>query len=1313
MQDQPIPITNGNSILPPIDPGPEVKELCNKIDGFYRKHPTQQHKIPKAFDLITGAFYAMRSECRTTNPDWMSQAATSAREILYYLSENARKTLYSLSEDNVREYAETIDPNNIDTLETIYNKLTDLTHHGTAPKSFSEKEFDAFSDSAFETLMKKYICLLGSAFSIQQSSVLTIIDGIVQNDNTNILPVVDFDPEVQKLCDKIDNFYCAYPKRPRNQKASDLVKGVLYAMRPACRSNPDWMSQAANSARGILYPLISQISHENLIKLFRKYITDPKLKLQINDQKFINTFNSLDTIYKKLSNLTHHRDKENNFEALMKEYIRVLGQALRLQQVYVHTIIDGIIQGSTKSKKDDVEFILKINLDAYQYFYDKADEGWLDWLWQHGFLDVLKEKTDDTRGYEYRHPELNYLVRMAEKDPGKVVNMIMLKIPISTDTCDTFNRNLVLDFLRICRTLPADQLERVVEKICHERWVPLGVESNQSYHLDFAYKEMFQTLAAAEKYKSIIVLAEAVLAVRPREKMEEGPLGRFLGNRNPFYFDKLLRTNVFVCLVQVDTTYAEQALALTTKVMTKVFEIFGFLPLPAVNFCTLELGQDHILLSKNYVKELTATFKVLATRLIKQKCAKEAEFKDVRRIYEAYIDVLPNGREMWRLRLYIWSLCPQIFQAELKEAFFLLFETERSDYLAYFEYLHALREGFSVLSADDKQDFVKRIIEKFSQQPKDKEYGLNILSMILPYLNEQPALKEQVEKAGFILDPTYEPQPAIGEVEGGWGVARGPLTQEEFGQLPIADIAKKLCNAWSPEQLSVQNTDDDFLHPLNAEDVVNLLKTDMRARLPVYVAHAAHFFDRERLDPHYTYAYLRGVQEALQHQKPAVDWDNVIALCSAIKEAGETDPFERETRETDWFDTWLANWDAIHSAMSDLLQELLTEKDGQVLIDFGKHHNQIFSVIQYLLSHPNPSPADEEDKNLFTVAMQSVRGKTFEVFVWFVEQDGKRFNPEDQVTISDDVKALYEDILRRENTRALMFLFGRYLPYFYARDKEWIRQLLPRIFPKYPSKRYLYTAAWEGYLSNNTLYTDVFYDPAIQQLYQRGLALTDDDYPPQQGHFREPDEGIAKHLALAFMYDQEFGLDHPLFIAFWEKDNPKWHAHFVDFLGNQFIFRSRASEHLARRLERKKWLRDFWDWLLDKHENPETFRQFGHWIDLEKEIFAPAWLAERVRKTLEKTNGIVEEHKLNNTETNVQLARAAPQDTLEIARLYLLEGEVRNDKSYWSLNGDEWDDALRILYETPETKIGTENLINELVEGGRPFWGLAEIVRTP
>ena len=31
------------------------------------------------------------------------------------------------------------------------------------------------------------------------------------------------------------------------------------------------------------------------------------------------------------------------------------------------------------------------NLDARRYFFHKADERWLEWLWRNGFLDAIKD----------------------------------------------------------------------------------------------------------------------------------------------------------------------------------------------------------------------------------------------------------------------------------------------------------------------------------------------------------------------------------------------------------------------------------------------------------------------------------------------------------------------------------------------------------------------------------------------------------------------------------------------------------------------------------------------------------------------------------------------------------------------------------------------------------------------------------------------------------------------------------------------------------------------------------------------------------
>ena len=62
-----------------------------------------------------------------------------------------------------------------------------------------------------------------------------------------------------------------------------------------------------------------------------------------------------------------------------------------------------------KLHKEQLRQLIIVNPDARQYFYAKADERWLDWFWQNGFLDVIKEKAKDPTRYGDVPPELNYL----------------------------------------------------------------------------------------------------------------------------------------------------------------------------------------------------------------------------------------------------------------------------------------------------------------------------------------------------------------------------------------------------------------------------------------------------------------------------------------------------------------------------------------------------------------------------------------------------------------------------------------------------------------------------------------------------------------------------------------------------------------------------------------------------------------------------------------------------------------------------------------------------------------------------------------
>jgi len=1142
---------------------------------------------------------------------------------------------------------------------------------------------------------------------------------------------VSLTPEQEELCRRMDELFAMDGLKAR---PSDMFRGALRVVGDG--SNPDRIAQAAHSAREILYPLISvEISEDNLIKLFREYATRHGGSSRNSNQEFRDTFVELDTVYGKLSDLAHHGTapktltaeefanfSDREFEELIEEYINLLGRALRLQQVYVHAVIDEIVKNR---RKKDLEYVLAVNLDARQYFYSRADEWWLDCLWHEGFLDVIKKGANGPNVYENVTSELSYLGRMAEQSPAKVVNMIMLNVPV---TADTFNPEVVYRFLRICGALPADQLARVVDKIRAERWVPLlnGIYN----HSGFAYAEMLSTLADANDSKSFLLLADAVLAVRPGEEAGNVSLYR----ESPFYLGHLSRTKLFEQLDAVDPEYAERALTLMTSKLAEIMAASDQFLLFEVDFFTLEPGQ--IDGRQADVRELAVAGKTLAVRLIGERCA---ESKEVRRIYREHLASLSDSRVIWRFRFYVLSLCPQAFKDDLRSALFRLFEVEGYREIASgAEYEKTLQKGFPVLSDNDKQDYVQRVIRKFSQLHEFSKYkGSFILSMILPYLNENPALKKRVEKAGFHLDPHYGPRPDMdlgAGGEGGFISPRGPIQKEEFGRLTVVEIAGKLRQEWTPGELNAQNSEADFHNPLNAQGMDDLLKDDIPVRLSEYVESAGLFFERGVLDQHYTYSYLMGIQEAIKNDRAdasEVEWDGLIELFTTMKGLGERVRLERRPRELTglYASSWLANWDAVHSAMADVLRELLAEQDGLTPVDFGRHRDSILEIAGYLLSYPDPSPADEQvetapslvgssnDTNYsvidpFTMAINSVRGRAFQAFVQFVFQDGKRFHIDAEVRISDDVKALYESVLQEENTRALMFLYGHYLPSFYFGDWDWIRKLLPRIFDQEPAQRRLYTAAWEGYLANR-LYGALFSEPEIQNLYRRALDLTEGDFPREQRHFKKPDEGIAQHLALAFMHYEEFGFDHQLFKAFWKNDSPKQHAHFVNFIGRSFISRDKAEESFEFSREVKGRLRDLWDWLLQSDERREVYKEFGLWINLDKGIFEPIWLARRLRETLERADGFLNwDNEL--VKASPRLAQAAPVDTLAIARLYLHEGGVRgkNQRALWHWDSDnQWIGAFEILYRNPTTKVETEGLINRLVgEGGRAFWPLKRIL---
>ncbi len=1010
-----------------------------------------------------------------------------------------------------------------------------------------------------------------------------------------------------------------------------------------------------------------------------------------------------------------------------------------MRQIEIHKRIDTLLQSEPiLANSIDVVNLISENQDAHQYFFTVADERWLDWLWLNGFLDLIKEAPSNSESYGLRTPEISYLVRVSEKVPEKIADIILTEDLATTK--EKFRPELIDQILRMCEHLPQIQLARVVPKIHQQEWVKIMAPYNR---WGFEYEKIFQILVDAKDYDTLLLLAETVLSIRDKEESKDKDYK--FGSSNPFYFNELSYTKVFEHVANVADDKAESALSLVSKILTKivilggdaeadeVFPIHDSFYLFDVDFFTLELDSKKPLSFRDDVRELMAVMKSLVDRLIGGDCQNPER---VRNYYNNYVAPLPNSRAMWRLRLYVLSLCPDAFARELRSAFFRLFQVERyHEIMSDTEYEKALEKGFCTLSQEDKNLYVDSAVTYFTRKEKENpdqnwhiRHGSEIFSMIHTYLTQ--AQKELITVSGFAFLKDYQPIPSISEVTSGTVHTRGPITQEEFGALSLIEIAQKLRAEWTPMQLREAYKSDDFLNPRNAEGVGDLIRNDIPKRLQDYITNAHLFFERGVLDEHYTYAFFRGLEEAIKNNRPlahSIDWSNLIALFVAITQSGTAEAFGGGRRNREVGDAWLAGWNGVHSGIADVLQILLKEDNGVLPIDFETHRKSIFDTIAYVLTYPDPIPQDEESETAtmktssggepqlvsdpFTMAINAVRGRAFQAFVLFIYPDGKKFTKDAEVRISDDVKELYERTLDAENTRAIMFMFGHYLPQFYFRNEKWIQGLLSKIFPEVPENAHLYLASWEGYLSNN-LYREMFVDPLFEKLYLRGVAI-EDIKEKNRRYFRDPDEGIATHIALAFLHYEDARFEHPLFKEFWEKGSLEQHKEFVSFLGRSVVSGDNAqiNEFLKKESTVKNLLESFWDWALETQTEPGLFLEFGFWSNIEKGLFDSVWLAERIRKTLEKTKGVFD-WDYGLTKISVELAEKAPEDMLKITRLFFVDGGIKaghQRRPYYVER--EWFDVFKTLLQNPKTKESTVDLINELIrDGGSPFWGLKNLV---
>lgn len=1096
-----------------------------------------------------------------------------------------------------------------------------------------------------------------------------------------------------ELCRRLDKIFKSHGIEIMPSK---MFEGAVCASDSKLRHNPDWLAQAANSLREILYPFCSP----------RKKGLPKKILTEGGAIKNRDFASEIGRIFNLLNGLAHHGNSDNSklskediqkvdFDQLIVDFEMIMREALK-RQLDVYSDIDSLIEaGFEKAERKQVDDLINANPDAKDYFFAKVPIEWISWLKDNGFFEVLNKEAEDETRYAYRMSELGYILRVAESegDEEKIVEIMN-----SVDCVNNFNPEVVDQFIWIMQKLSLKSLVSILTKFKDENWIKLMKGFKPTGH---TYESIVKKLTEANEFGGLLILAEALLALDTEDK-ERGYFDDY------FYVDDISSSGIFESLSNLEGDFAESGIELILKILIELtqekndeedaaFTYESNFSLYDVDLFNMAITQRRRISDREDIKSLLSAL----TSLIKSKISRDCE-NGSRQVYDKYFKLLPDSQWTWRIQMFAMSHCPELFSEDIKQEIDRIFSVSKYSHLLWgTEYLNTLRVSFSLWSDREKRDFVEKVLDKFEkliaglpEEDWHKRQGWEILSVVAPELTQ-----EESEKAKNVfeeeLNAAFIPKPTVSEMRGGMVQDRSPVNLDKYKD--IGDLVQELKKELAPEALKEKYKDDDFLNPRNAEGVGNELRKDMKKRMSLYLAHASNFLDPS-LNIHYTYSFLRGIEEYLREKNKLnkEDWNNLFEMFAKMKEAKREDYAEN----TDDEDRWLARWFWVEKTIANILKYFLTKEYEEL---FEEKRDFVLELIRMFLESEDPKPENEANEygDLFHIAINSTRGVAFQALVNFVYRDGE--------SLKDDVFNLYKETIEKASP-SVRFVVGHYLGSFYLRDREKIKGIFELIFPQDEDSREEFFVAWEGYLLN-ALYKELFED--LEEYYKYALSLDSSLYPDRP-KTRDLDQGIGTHLALAFAHFDEVQYTEKdkylLLKQLWNSNDTKKQKEFISFLGRGIISNGNASnEWFEEKNVKLQKLKDFWDLILNRDDLEQViYEAFGCWVNHKKKIFDYGWLAGMVARTIEKSNGVIDwDHGI--VYRLHEFAKADPGKTLVILEKYLLGGILGDSGKNWFYLDDKKIEVFKELYKVKPEE--TKDLINKLLEkGGRPFWPLKDII---
>ena len=991
-----------------------------------------------------------------------------------------------------------------------------------------------------------------------------------------------------------------------------------------------------------------------------------------------------------------------------------------MNHLKLHNQIEKFFEDGPKGKNTSADFVrdelhIEDNHDARNYFFHIAsqyDKEWFDWIANKKLFTELKKSEDQIKEEQSKDKrrvhasELDYLANMTEKYPEGVARVI--DAPDNATTDENFNPAIVGRFLWIISKLPAKQITKLTGKMIRENWIKNRIKYNSS---GYEFAEIVEKLADANEYESLLELAQLLMSVKSLDSREKKDIaGHTMYSDSIFYLSDITQSKIFDTLLNVEDK--ENVLQILKKVLENLIVNSGAIHEsyfshndPASfydeNLFNIELNEGRSYGHNADIKNLVIVIVKIGTDIVRNNSNKAHEQRKI-------LELLPNprlSRLVWRLHLRLLSECPEIFQEELESMFFAVFNVNNEqEIIGGPEYAEALRRSFKAIKKKDL--YIQNVLNFFTKKDKEhpdqkwhKRDGWQILSSISQEFLTEEHKMECEKRFGSRTDNTYRPEPDIQYGRTGIIQSRSPI---DISSIEISKVFKNIKTEWIPENLSNKHKDDDFLRPRGVEGLGDALKDDIIKRTNEYLEALINEEELEKFAPHYVYSMIRGLEDMSRdkHRWEENQIDQLLAVFTKIGNLSVDQKLFKERKDQE--DSWLANWTVVHKPIVDVLLHIVSQENIKKYISVEERRSKIYVLLEYVLSiKGSPSPENEDPKygDLYHIAINSVRGRAFEVFTIFIEKEGDK--------LSEGAKKLYKKVLKYDSL-AVRFIVGRYLASFYFRDKNFIKEKLSHIFPK-NSNNELFLAAWGGYLSNS-LYKELYQDMATYYTFAINMKNINDQYRCVHDH--SIDSLLAVHMALAYVYLGDNHEDGSVVSKFWKTNNQDAHKEFISYIGQRIINNPKVLK--SDEIDAKRIV-DFWNWALKKKRlSPETYAAFLHWVTPKDSFIETTVLIDLVLDTLKKSHGLCL-WEFGLMERIPQWADEYPYKVFDIIKYYLEPLSSQRDFASHgiSLHKSVIKNCLASIYSGGDRKIRNKikRLINKLIGArSQDFWDFKTIL---